>query len=500
MLMRGRRPRLPSVRRMAAVVAAALTAVVVGVSLLHLSRIQGLLEARQRGELQHEAWEAANAVAYAVDFYRRLAYSLVGRADVIDYVAFGDVEGARQWAGRLRAMLPDVVGLALFRADGTILGEPASQRVGPACLADLRRLAQGERLPQPRFHDDLPGLAHFDLIVPVVREEERIGLVFLSVAAEGLAPMLRGFVEGERRLRVLTDDGRLLAGLGEIKKEDGRLLRLASAVPGTGWRLELEQRLRPVALPTGALVGTAAAAGMALALVLGLSAWAARRFRGELRAVERMLRDVLDRRFSATDWHPRLEETSRILPAIAELAARLEKERQRLAQESLTDELTALPNRRHFNRELVRALEMAERGALVCVGMIDLDGLKRVNDQLGHEAGDRLLRRFAETLDSQLRRTDFAGRLGGDEFGVILYGTSAESAVRFMDRLRRVWRERVADDPELAEMHATLSCGLAFVPVEEACSRVEILRRADRALYEAKARGRDQVVVDQAAG
>ena len=495
----GRRPRLPSVRRTAAWVAALLVGVVVWVSLVHLEQLRAVSASREVADLQHEAWEAANAVAHVVGFYRHLAEGLARRPEVHDLLSFGEPGPAERWARRVRELLPDIVGLGLFRADGSVLGEPTAQRIGPACLADLRRILAGEPLPRPRHHSDQPGLAHFDLVVPVPGdgEEGPLGLVFLSVSDTVVRSVLRGFGEEQRRIRVLLPDGHMVSELGTAS--EGEIREVSSLVPGTGWRVVVEQSPRPLGLPAGTLGATVGAAALAVALVLVLSAWTARRFHGELRSVERMLRDVLDRRFSATDWRPRLQETSRILPAIAELAARLEKERQRLAEENLTDELTALPNRRHFNRELVRALEMAERGAVVCVGMIDLDGLKRVNDTHGHEAGDRLLRRFAETLDAQLRRTDFVGRLGGDEFGVILYGASAENAVRFMDRLRRVWRERLAGDPELAELACTLSCGLAFVPLEEACSRVEVLRRADRALYEAKARGRDQVVVDEPA-
>jgi len=495
--MLSRRSRLPSVRRTASAVALALAAVVAGMGVLQLHQLRALAEERQRAELESEAVEAAGAVSAVLAYHRRVAERLARHPRVHELLASAEAGPAARWARDLRALLPDVMGVALFADDGRMLGDPGVQRVGPACLADLRRRLSGERLPGPRFHDQIPELAHFDLVAEVPGEGP-LGLVFLSVPVTALEAALRPFREEGRSLRVVGPGERALVAWEGAPA--GKAIAVRMAVPGTAWQIVLAQAPVPVALPPGVVAATAGAAGVAVALVLALSLWAARRFRGELRAVERMLRDVLDRRFVATDWHPRLEETSRILPAIAELAARLEKERRRLAQESLTDDLTGLPNRRHFNRELVRALEMAERGAVVCVGMIDLDGLKQVNDAHGHETGDRLLRRFAETLDSQLRRTDMAARIGGDEFGVILYGTSAENAVRFMDRVRRVWRERLAGDPELGALACTLSCGLTFVPVEEACSRVEVLRRADRALYEAKARGRDQVVVDEAVG
>ena len=84
------------------------------------------------------------------------------------------------------------------------------------------------------------------------------------------------------------------------------------------------------------------------------------------------------------------------------------------------DELTGLPNRRYFNLEIERALNLPQRGVPVCLLMIDIDGFKNINDDYGHAYGDRMLHLFSKAIRQVARKSDFATRLGSDEFAVIL--------------------------------------------------------------------------------
>lgn len=172
-------------------------------------------------------------------------------------------------------------------------------------------------------------------------------------------------------------------------------------------------------------------------------------------------------------------------------------ERKRLEHElrdlATVDTLTGLPNRRHFMSRLKEELERVQRGTTqqACVLMLDLDHFKRVNDTLGHAGGDRLLRHFADLLREQLRLSDSCGRLGGEEFAVVLPGSDLEAARHFAERLRR----KLADTPiqiEGEEVRITVSIGLT--PIRHADSTPDvILKRADEALYQAKAAGRNRV-------
>ena len=156
------------------------------------------------------------------------------------------------------------------------------------------------------------------------------------------------------------------------------------------------------------------------------------------------------------------------------------------------DALTGLANRRHFEEHVGQALARSRRsgrgGALL---YLDVDRFKHINDTLGHAAGDAVLREFARRLGGRLRRTDLAARYAGDEFVVVLEGTApvdhartvAEAIVESMKAPFRVAG---------TELMVTTSIGLALFDGSEA-SFDAVLARADRALYRAKAGGRNAV-------
>ena len=170
-----------------------------------------------------------------------------------------------------------------------------------------------------------------------------------------------------------------------------------------------------------------------------------------------------------------------------------------LRQQANTDFLTGLFNRRAFLTRIDEEVARVQRvkDLQVALLMLDLDHFKRVNDQHGHAAGDALLRHFAEQLRSSLRRVDMAGRLGGEEFGIILEGASLADGRQYAERLC----QRLADLP-LA--HAglsiafTVSIGVTGLRLSDQAAEA-VLARADQALYRVKARGRNGVACDEEA-
>lgn len=167
----------------------------------------------------------------------------------------------------------------------------------------------------------------------------------------------------------------------------------------------------------------------------------------------------------------------------------LDQMNQRLKDLSQLDELTSLYNRRHLMSELRRQLDRVARGASCAVMMIDLDGFKRVNDALGHDAGDLLLMDIAGALTSETRAVDLVARYGGDEFVVVLPDVSPEgtlaAAERVVQAVARVASERWATTP------VTASVGLTMArPDDDVAS---LLRRADAEAYAAKRAGGHRV-------
>ena len=170
----------------------------------------------------------------------------------------------------------------------------------------------------------------------------------------------------------------------------------------------------------------------------------------------------------------------------------MEEELTRLAT---TDALTGIANRRRFleymESELARVKRFAEPSYFL---MLDLDNFKNVNDTWGHSVGDAALRHFADTCRLRVRQSDHFGRLGGEEFGIILSRTDKAGALQFADALRG----SVADSPAQTAkgpVPMTVSIGIAeFRDSDETSDN--ILVRADVALYSAKAHGRNSVVLD----
>jgi diguanylate cyclase (GGDEF)-like protein len=163
----------------------------------------------------------------------------------------------------------------------------------------------------------------------------------------------------------------------------------------------------------------------------------------------------------------------------------LDRMNKRLADLSNLDELTGLFNRRHLVAELRRQIDRVARGASCGVMMIDLDGFKRVNDKMGHDAGDLLLMDIASALTAETRAVDLVARYGGDEFVIVLPDLSPEGALpaaeRIVEAVARVGRERWIETP------VTASIGLTMAQPGDDMST--LLRRADAEAYAAKRAG-----------
>ncbi|GAB4252259.1 MAG: hypothetical protein Kow00129_13130 [Thermoleophilia bacterium] len=167
----------------------------------------------------------------------------------------------------------------------------------------------------------------------------------------------------------------------------------------------------------------------------------------------------------------------------------------RIRREVVTDPLTNLYNRRFFQKraeeEIARSLRHQQPVSLL---MIDVDHFKRINDQYGHQTGDRVLQTVAKFLQDSVRQSDVCGRYGGEEFVLLLPGTPGRNAVYLADRLRRGVEEIMFTGLGVDQsVKVTVSGGVATCP-RDATSYEELLARADEALYEAKHSGRNQIV------
>ena len=182
--------------------------------------------------------------------------------------------------------------------------------------------------------------------------------------------------------------------------------------------------------------------------------------------------------------------------SIAFILLAMAKERTELHHKTaaLLDPLTGLANRRAFLDSAAQLTQsQTARDVPVAVFMIDLDRFKSVNDRFGHSVGDEVLRIFAESAQANLRPTDIVGRLGGEEFAVLLADACRDNAFKVAERIRSTFSALAATVAGHA-VNATASIGVAIIqdPRQDIAT---LLAQADQALYRAKARGRDRVVV-----
>lgn len=165
----------------------------------------------------------------------------------------------------------------------------------------------------------------------------------------------------------------------------------------------------------------------------------------------------------------------------------------RLANE---DELTGLRNRRAWMVEARSQLQLARRlGSTLSMLMLDVDHFKKINDTHGHPAGDAVLRGLGRLLARTLRRTDVAGRLGGEEFAVLLPGSDVYGAARVAENLRQLVADEPLRDGERS-LQVTVSIGVANIAVVQPDDDLDaLMRAADQALYTAKQTGRNRVTM-----
>lgn len=267
------------------------------------------------------------------------------------------------------------------------------------------------------------------------------------------------------------------AQLGAFE-DASRRLRFA---PGVGLPGRVIQERRPEFVPDVRLdtnfprAGTAAELGLSAAVALPL-------------CVGDEVRGVIEFLSRGTRYpEPELVETMETLTGLIgrffAIVTEREELRGKLEGFALTDELTALPNRRAWEQGLKRELSRAGRaGEALCVALVDLDDFKGYNDDYGHPAGDALLRDSAAAWSACLRTSDLLARLGGDEFILALPAQPLRDAFAVVERLRQA-------------TPGPITCSAGIAPWQPGETAHQLISRADLALYEAKRTGRNRTLV-----
>ena len=349
-----------------------------------------------------------------------------------------------------------------------------------------------------------------------------VGAITAKVDLQTLAETLRGFAPGDSgAVYVLKDDGTLIVSSREVPESASQLIKpSATSLPDEGAPFELTKaggervigslrhvtgldwlvvaeiptaevfqqldRLRDITLLiVGAMLLAAGAMGYALGIFI-------------VRPLDRLTRGAA--KVAAGDLEVDLPvakggEVAYLTEVFNDMVARLRSSRHELERLSVTDPLTGLNNRRHMMEVLDHEVRRSRRlDHTFAVLMADVDHFKQYNDQHGHPAGDEVLKRVASVLNESTRDVDFIARYGGEEFFVLMPEIDAEGAAEAAERIRA----SIAAEPSFAG-EVTVSFGVAEFPAHGETAEA-LISVADSVLYQAKKKGRDQVVMARAAG
>jgi diguanylate cyclase (GGDEF)-like protein len=220
----------------------------------------------------------------------------------------------------------------------------------------------------------------------------------------------------------------------------------------------------------------------------------------KIKATEAGADDFVSKPFNKLELLTRVKSLLRIKELHDQLNAKvkeLEEAHERLRQLAITDGLTTLFNHRYFKEHLEQELYRASRHhSEVSLIMIDIDYFKRYNDAFGHPAGDALLRAVAKILKDNIRKIDIAARYGGEEFTLVLADTAKAAASMVAEKMRRMVETNAFEGlPSHHNGRITISLGVAAFPLD-ATNPNDLIAMADQRLYQAKQRGRNQVVTE----
>ncbi len=294
-----------------------------------------------------------------------------------------------------------------------------------------------------------------------------------------------------------------------------RAIGIARPLDLLGWHLVIQQPFDQAFAPVYSVVGRILLIDLVIVLVFSLAAWkvtaavvrpigalyeGARRIsQGELavQLPDTQSRDevgILTRTFNDMTQRLRKDrsEIEEAYKRLQEQSDELQRANEVLEQLSITDGLTRLHNHRYFQEHLTREIKRVSRTSEpLSMIVIDIDDFKRLNDRLGHAAGDELLVRIARTLNESVRASDLLARYGGEEFVVLAPGTDLEGAVNLAEKIRTAVAESsfILDD-SMRLTRCTISIGVA----QYAGSRRDFFEAADKALYRAKGAGKNCVM------
>lgn len=481
-----------SVRQLAVLMMILLIIVTMGSSVIGFRLLQdyyhteeGRVEAQARQRLKL----ATDTIGSQVQFYQGIVDLLAKQNNATDLLSFSEDDEIEQWALQIRSVLPGAFGLALARTDGSVIGDPLVQRIGQVCKDDLAHFARKKPFSYPPVHDEMTGLEHFDLLARVAPQgSEETGILLISFHVSNLGQMMEKVIAPGDTLTLSTGNGREIIRVGQ-DYQPGRQI-FSQGVPGTSWQMNLHVfPINPPEYFSSIVILNL----VMLLIVAGILLLSTRQFGRQIgvdmQRIQNRINTIIDGNNDEHPPRPTIKEIASLLPDIDKVAYEVRDQHQQLRDQSLTDPLTQLHNRRYFNLVIEKAFEQSRRRPASVLLMIDVNDFKEINDRNGHDQGDMMLQTISDSLQRNIRSSDEAFRIGGDEFAVILHDIEWDHLKKWIESFaRRHDRElAVRKPPGLSPNCCTLSIGATLVDAGRFGNISAALRAADQAMYKAKA-------------
>ncbi|NOX43380.1 MAG: GGDEF domain-containing protein [Gammaproteobacteria bacterium] len=225
------------------------------------------------------------------------------------------------------------------------------------------------------------------------------------------------------------------------------------------------------------------AAFVIAATAIFLSLNATKKIKDELSAIKNLIVQVSNGTFDGDNPPPQIKESADILTALKQMANDVQHNQQAVSHFAYTDELTGLPNGRRFNEELIRSFDFAKRGLPVCIVSMEIENLKEIISEAGRSTSDKVVKLLAKTLSDTIRKTDFAARLGNDDFAIVLPNMENDKIHGWLTNLS----EKLVDEQKNKQLlpdndSCHLRFGYSFVNQDTDEEPQQVLDRAIQAL------------------
>jgi diguanylate cyclase (GGDEF)-like protein len=444
--------------------------------------------------IQRDLEIRSNAIVNALHISRRQIEAIASNPVIRDMLIANDASRIQQWTAHTQQFVPDILRMALVTVHGTIIGKADMQQISKACIADLHKRINGETVYWPVIHRDVSEHEHFDIIVPVIADNaQTVGYVLASYHLQTLHRWLQLYTHQNEALLLRDQQGNIIASSGAPPVDASHF-----TIPLGSTQLTLT--LMKHALDTGTFnLQLALYSIVFFVLMVIIPLLVLHRFwlliKHDLNQVLATLGSINKSTAALQPHAASLIESRKIIHKINLLMQKLATRQQQLATEARHDVLTDLPNRRYLEQYMKHLCSMVERGVGFRLAIVDIDNFKQINDKFGHEAGDRILKLFAECINAVVRTADFAARYAGDEF-VLLFIEIAptKKSLLALQRLTTLFETRQRERNILHGTVITVSIGTTRVSPGTTPVAAEILRQADSALYDAKSIGRDRII------